>query len=150
MLQFSRIKKMCLFKRETFCIIQRKNEIGMVKRFFFQFHSLQKFCKVWYPILQKLFKVWWLKRTEILRVLTSSMVSNDAEILNALTSTQCCRNSAGNDILCCRNFMCCKVQCKRNFESLLFHSQKRHCRGPTHTNSFDQFSFYAFAIYQWS
>ena len=86
MLQFSRIKKMCFFKRETFCIIQRKNEISMVKRFFFQFHPLQKFCKVWYPILQKLFKVWWLKRTEILRVLTSSMVSNDAEILKAMTS----------------------------------------------------------------
>ena len=71
MLQFSRIKKMCFFKRETFCIIQRKNEISMVKRFFFSVSFL----------------------AEILQ----GMISNFAEIIQGLTA-QAYRNSARLDV----------------------------------------------------
>ena len=102
MLQFSRIKKMCFFKRETFCIIQRKNEISMVKRsFFFSFipcrnsarydiqfcrnysrsdgSSVQKFCASWRPVwclmMQKFCTPWHpLSAAEILQAMTSCVV----------------------------------------------------------------------------
>ena len=193
MLQFSRIKKMCCFKRATFCIIQRKVKrryilliqififllrcllnlvkvhimhctfkngtiksliltLNMFKRFFRSFlfdmvsrTVMQKFCKVWRP-----------KRAKILHALTSSaagilhaLTSRAAEILRGMTFAAAeilqAMTSWVKEILSVARSMLQKF-----WVVALPFSKKTNCRGPTHTNSFDQFSFYAFSIFQWS
>ena len=85
---------------------------------------------------------------EILHALTSSaagilhaLTSSAAEILHGPQQQKFCRQ--WNPEL--KKFYVLQGQCCRNSESLLFHSQKRQIiGGPTHTNSFDQFSFLCF------
>ena len=138
--------------------------LNMFKRVFFSFlfdmvlrTVIQKFCKVWRPVLQKFCMVWCLmlqkfckvwrpKRAKILHALTSSaaeilhsMTSTAAEILQAMTSWVK------------EKFYVLQGSMLQKFWVVAFpFSKKTNCRGPTPTNSFDQFSFLCFFYFQWS
>ena len=237
MLQFSRVKKMCCFKRATFCIIQRKVKRRynlLVQIFIFLLRCLLNLVKV--HIMLCTFKNGTIKSL----ILTLNMfrrffffifiwhgIKNcNAEILQSLTAqackslarldVQCCRNSAWYGVQWCRNsarfdVQCCRISARLDASAAeilhaltssaaeilyaltssaagilhaltsraaeILHgmtswvkeifcvarsmlqkswvvafpfSKKTNCRGPTHTNSFDQFSIYAFSIFQWS
>ena len=100
---------------------------------------LQKFCMVWCLMLQKFCKVWRPKRAKILHALTSSA----AEILHSMTSTaaEICRQWHPE----LKIFYVLQGSMLQKFWVVAFpFSKKTNCRGPTHTNSFDQFSFLCF------
>ena len=145
---------LCTFRNGTTKILT----LNMFKRFFFSFlfdmvlrTVIQKFCKVWRPVLQKFCMVWCLmlqkfckvwrpKRAKILHALKSSaaeilhsMTSTAAEILQAMTSWVK------------EKFYVLQGSMLQKFWVVAFpFSKKTNCRGPTHTNSFDQFSFLCF------
>ena len=127
MLQFSRIKKMCCFKRATFCIIQRKVKRRynlLVQIFIFLLRCLLNLVKV--HIMLCTFKNGTIKSL----ILTLNMFK-----------------------WFFRSFLFDMVSrtVTQKFWVVTFpFSEKTNCRGPTHTNSFDQFSFYAFSIFRWS
>ena len=112
-LQFSRIKKMCCFKRATFCIIQRKVKrryILLIQIFIFLLRCLLNLVKV--HIMLCTFKNGTIKsliltlnmfKRFFLFIFISHGIKNcNAEILQSLTA-QACKSSARLDVQCCLN-----------------------------------------------
>ena len=128
---------------------------------------LQKFCKVWQPERAKVLHALTTNDVEILQGLTSSAVeilhaltSSAAEILHALTSSAAeilhTLTSSAAEILQAMTSWLKEILGVARFNAAeilnrcftILKKWKTNCRGPKHTNSFDQFSFYAFSIFQ--
>ena len=106
---------------------------------------LQKFCTPWRPVLQKFYTSW--------RPVLQKFCTHWRPVLQKFCTVwrpqqqKFCRQWHPE----LKKFYVLQGSMLQKFWVVAFpFSKKTNCRGPTHTNSFDQFSFYAFSIFQWS